>query len=266
MPREIFVVHRHDPRNIGDMSCAPSSYLHDFPWLAEATTIDIETEIDVYAERLGEANVIYGGGGLLGTTFFDRQLRQLIGLRPHKLICWSAGLNSHGQSQVVLPDYMDAFDLVGIRDDVPGAKWVPCVSAMIPALSGVVAPEHDIVVYRHWDDYYAGLLNDDKGYPVMRNNVADLQAVLAFLASGRTVVTNSYHGAYWATLMGRRVVIVSPFSNKFLSFRWHIPVVQDGDWEVVARSRSLRVEPDALRLCRRTNRLYGNVVQRCFAD
>ena len=44
------------------------------------------------------------------------------------------------------------------------------------------------------------------------------------------VVTSSYHGAYWASLMGRRVVML-PFGSKFMSLKYRPPVatsVQEG--------------------------------------
>ncbi len=36
-----------------------------------------------------------------------------------------------------------------------------------------------------------------------RKRPNEFHAVLDVLASGETVITNSYHGAYWALLMGR---------------------------------------------------------------
>jgi len=62
-------------------------------------------------------------------------------------------------------------------------------------------------------------LNWAKGIgPHMTNLAGDMEEVIAFLASGEVVVTSSYHGAYWARLLGRKVALL-PRGSKF----WHLP-------------------------------------------
>jgi exopolysaccharide biosynthesis predicted pyruvyltransferase EpsI len=75
--------------------------------------------------------------------------------------------------------------------------------------------------------------------------------VIAFLGSAETVVTNSYHGAYWATLLGRRVVVVDPFSTKFF-FLKHRPVIAALQDYTKAISRT-RIYPESLSECREAN-------------
>jgi hypothetical protein len=53
------------------------------------------------------------------------------------------------------------------------------------------------------------------------------------------VVANTYHGAYWATLLGRRVIVAAPFSNKFFGFR-HEPVIVRDMEEVGPAIKSAR--------------------------
>jgi len=64
------------------------------------------------------------------------------------------------------------------------------------------------------------------------------------------VVTNSYHGAYWATLLGRRVVAI-PNMSKMYRFK-HAPVIgRAQDWRKLA---ALAVAyPEALAECRAAN-------------
>ena len=50
--------------------------------------------------------------------------------------------------------------------------------------------------------------------PVMKNNKMNFEDVIAFLGSAETVVTDSYHGAYWAQLLGKNVHVAS-WSVKF---------------------------------------------------
>ncbi len=256
---EIFVVHRHDPRNIGDMWSSPSQYTEHFPWLADATTIDIEDDIPAYADRLRDAHVIYGGGGLIATGFFDRQLAMLLDLRPKKLVAWGAGHNDKAATRVEQPAYVEKFDLAGLRDH-GSPTWVPCVSALLPQLSDPADPSHDLVVYQHWDERKRPPL-PRVGVPVLKNSNNDIGETIAFLASGRTVVTNSYHGAYWATLLGRRVVVVNPFSSKFHAFKHEVPLAGD-DWEA-ALHRAV-VHDGALAECRARNLEFGARVQEFF--
>ncbi|MGW0892416.1 polysaccharide pyruvyl transferase family protein [Saccharopolyspora sp. NPDC002578] len=260
---EIFVVHRRDPDNIGDMACPPSNHPEHFPWLADATTIDIEHDIPRYADRLRHAHVIYGGGGLIGTGFFDRQLDQLMGLRPPKLVVWGAGHNNNEHHTITDPGYLDRFDLVGLRDRTgPGPyEWVPCVSALLPQLADPGEPRHEIVAYRHRDRKLPFPADID-GLPLLTNQHHDLGETLEFLASGATVLTNSYHGAYWATLMRRRVVVVDPFASKFFGFHHPVPVVSGDGWrDALADTRT---HPDALRECRETVLDFGDRVRRLF--
>jgi len=78
----------------------------------------------------------------------------------------------------------------------------------------------------------------------------DLERVLAFLASGETVITNSYHGSYWAKLLGRKVVMI-PFSDKFLHFRYPVPVATRENYlELIPKAQ---VYPEALGVCRQRN-------------
>ena len=49
--------------------------------------------------------------------------------------------------------------------------------------------------------------------------------VVAFLGSGAVIVTNSYHGAYWATLLGRPTVLWNPWCSEILLLKYPLPWV-----------------------------------------
>lgn len=51
-------------------------------------------------------------------------------------------------------------------------------------------------------------------YPVLKNNTMDFYKVIKFLGSCQTIVTDSYHGAYWGQLLGKNIHVVS-WSVKF---------------------------------------------------
>ena len=82
-------------------------------------------------------------------------------------------------------------------------------------------------------------------------------AVLEFLASGSVILTSSYHGVYWGTLLNRRV-IAFPFSSKFSYFKHGVPLVTADDWKQqlkVARNYS-----NALIECRQANESFARDV------
>ncbi|WP_367957678.1 polysaccharide pyruvyl transferase family protein [Aquibium pacificus] len=155
-------------------------------------------------------------------------MEQLRGLgRNGPLIAWGIGesLNIDRQGGVVLPyhgplpDYLSSFDLVGLRDWGTQYPWAPCPSCLLARFDE--PPEisrHEIVVYEH-----KRIPVPIEGLPRLSNNGSDIEKVLSFLASAEVVITNSYHGAYWATLLGRRVVAI-PNMSKMYRLR-HAPVL-----------------------------------------
>ena len=89
------------------------------------------------------------------------------------------------------------------------------------------------------------------GFNKLDNTETNLEKVLCFLGSANTVLTSSYHGAYWATLLGRNVIIVNPFSSKFFGFKHTHPIVDESNWK--AKQKEVRSYPEALEECRRAN-------------
>ena len=109
----------------------------------------------------------------------------------------------------------------------------------------------DVVVYQH---------NELPPIPIdapALDNGPDttLEDAVAHLASGRVVVTNSYHGVHWATLLGRRAVIWDPWCSKFELLRYPMPTAGAADWERAAERAP--VYPDALAECRAANAAFA---------
>ncbi|CAL4869162.1 hypothetical protein MMA231_03453 (plasmid) [Asticcacaulis sp. MM231] len=152
-----------------------------------------------------------------------------------------------------MPDYLKAFDLVGVRDFGTEYRWVPCASCMLPQLDKPYVVQHEVVIYEH-----KRIPIPLNGTPRLSNDGNDIDAVLAFLASGETVITNSYHGAYWATLLGKRVIAI-PNMSKMYRFK-HFPVVCRAD-EWKRFSALTRAYPEALAECRAANLAFFEEVK-----
>jgi hypothetical protein len=89
---------------------------------------------------------------------------------------------------------------------------------------------------------------------------ASLADVCAFLGSGRCVLTNSYHGAYWAALLGREVLVFEPWNSKWLLTPWRFTHCMRSDWR--AKRLEARAFPWALADARRRNILFARRVFR----
>ena len=169
-------------------------------------------------------------------------------------IMWGAGFNDKVTTDpydIEWPDYMNRFDLIGVRDHDTGFRWVPCASCMHPLFDKQYEITNEIVWFEHKKRLLDNKIFDKLPSPRMLNTGQNLQQILEFLGSGETVITNSYHGVYWATLLGRKVVCI-PWGSKFHAFK-HPPVMAtDKNWsDMIAKTTSY---PDALAECRIANK------------
>lgn len=235
--------HFSGTKNVGDRVCAPYLYF-DFP---KADIFDLRSSMpdrDV---------MIYGGGAL------RNELGKQHELFPNSLkIAWGVGDTVHGATAP--RPIADGFELYGSRDwNHSGAIYVPCPSCMSPLFDQKRRAEHEAVLFVNADPainhrYPVSI----DGLPTMANET-DFETVVRFLASGEIVVTNSYHGAYWATLLGRRVILCRPYSSKFFCYRFQPPIVRDDDWKSAKPLAS--VFDDALSASRAANREFYGLVK-----
>lgn len=169
----------------------------------------------------------------------------------HNIHVGTSPYKSHGRYQdltpqeLMYPGYLQVppFDAIGVRDpaSTQAESWfgrrplpyVPCSSVMHPALEEAqdLAPRHEAVGYIQKDPLMPRL----PGLPTMSNAThsdynycrnrqpADRYVTPAinptnamrFISQGNVVITNSYHGALWAQMMRKAVVIVDGWSTKF---------------------------------------------------
>jgi hypothetical protein len=228
----IAFVHRRDPRNVGDRSCCPADYFALGPG-PRVDVIDVRRAPDLLT---GATAVVIGGGGLF---YFRDDLDHLLGRPGCVKVGWGIGTNTHGATAA---DYrgldLGRFDLLGLRD--AGPDWVPCVSCMSPLLDAPAPPTRRRVTYRHHQ--HPCHLYD---IPCLTNAVGSMAEAVAFLAGAEFVVTNTYHGYYWATLLGRRVVLYRPFSSRFHRLPWPCPVAHQPE-DIPAAMEQAAPYPDAL--------------------
>lgn len=265
----IYSVYRCDTPNIGDAYAAPRNY---FDFLAMSRPVDIKSlrgVVDRETEHqkidFGGAALIVGGGGLLDNDYFRDEISLISGLPATALrVLWGTGQNNHAVrnvSSLFNSRYQDlsSFDLVGIRDYPNPWEWVPCASCMHEYFSQPAPePTLDIVSYLHYDPNLHAEAFNEIPHPLYNKGTFD-QAI-EHISRGALVLTNSFHGAYWAQLLGRKV-IAFPTTSKLLHYRFPIPLCDPTEWR--RYTRFAYVAEEALAFSREANtRFAAKVAER----
>jgi hypothetical protein len=202
------------------------------------------------------SEIVIGGGGIVTSNKTNAwiAIREIVEWAPASLpiTIWGMGINDHGRFDTQYDRSLASLEqkqnvLIGLRDGFY-ASYAPCVSCMRPEFDVTIAVQREIGMYVHHAFDLPGR------YPRMSSQVSGepvtyFRRVIEFLASSAVILTNSYHGAYWATLLGRRVIVVSPFSNKFFGFR-HAPVIVSDSKHIPYAIGRARAYPEALSECR----------------
>lgn len=212
---ELTFIHFHKTDNVGDIACSPKHYF-DFP--AYETT--------GFHQRLSTGRtVVYGGGQI-----FNQVAKSFLTKadRVKNKVIWGVGI-SKKHSNTIEFDLMRAqTNLISSRNkNIKGCDFVPCASAMSPLFDQKYEIQHRAVLFSHGKK--SDSLTRVKGMPEMSNLGCTMQEAIAFMGSAEIVVTNSFHGTYWAMCLGRRVLCV-PFSDKFLGFDGNPVTANPTDW------------------------------------
>lgn len=243
--------HIRDPSNTGDLVSCPAHYIDLGPH-----------QILNYTDPLPDAPLIIGGGCMTNWLQHGPRLPQ------GPKVAWGIGSSRHGETEP-WPDPTQ-FDLLGVREWTAereaAGTWVPCASCMSPLLDDAAATpiKHEVVRFLNASESIRGR------YPVGADNLPTMtndepfEAIIDFLASADVIVTDSWHGVYWATLLGRHVVCV-PYSSKFHGYK-HPPAMsyrRGDDWP--QRAQEALVYPGALRECREATAAFAERVRALLA-
>ena len=148
-------------------------------------------------------------------------------------VIWGAGHNvrnwtkENDDSEVRYPKKMKNFDHIGIRDywnddwavRNPHIDWVPCASCMHPAFDKKYPIKNDVIIFEHKKQLIKGSEFGTSSIPRFVNSGSNIEQTVEILGSANTIITNSYHGAYWGTILGKKVIVIGPWSSKFYSLK-----------------------------------------------
>jgi hypothetical protein len=230
---KITFAHRIDRNNVGDYWSCPIHYYSEYLSGYELSKIEIKK---IKGKMHSQTSpLIIGGGGLIGEKKFDAALRSIAEENQSKLkIIWAAGDNvSKPEEPRDFLSYIYKFDLVGIRDYIKGHEknWVPCVSCKSKYFDIYYDSKirNEVVYFEHLYKPISREIIKKYPGPVMTNNGIDFEGVISFLSSANYVFTNSYHGAYWAQLLGKKVISNS-WSTKFKNMKHPVAIAEQKHW------------------------------------
>lgn len=233
--------HLRQTANVGDFSCSPFDY---FDW-ADATVKDMREVSAPYDA------CIFGGGKIFGG------LAEAEGVnldRSPLHIAWGVGTR---QTFPISAKYRRArklCHLVGSRDWGDGRyDFAPCASCMSPLFDAEMTPEHDVVFYWHGSKTEKQNIRIPDSMPKKANSVGSFEDSIRFIASGKTVISNSYHGVYWSLLLGRKTICI-PFSNKFSGYRLPPAYATPNNW--LNNLDTGIAQPELLDLCRTATKAF----------
>lgn len=219
--KKIINIHWFQTNNIGDCVCGSTDYF-SFPLPVEK--VDIK-ELPSYPKAYFEKSfIILGGGGLIHLPAPEYNngkfgyLEEIMGLSPW-LVLWGIGHNVHGTFDVdSYPTCIKKAKLIGLRDDCPAAKdigawWTPSASCVLPFFQEIPSVVMESVGYYLHNSIPSGFYAPDA--PIKYCEEVSFYEALNFIRSKTTIITNSYHGAYWAGLMGKKVIVPNRYSSKF---------------------------------------------------
>jgi hypothetical protein len=212
---DVRCLHRRRKPNVGDLACSPGAYFD----LGHTTFHDLSEEIPT-------CDLAVMGGGQVFQDCVDAAIYRTTGAR--RRVVWGVGISKKDRAGIAFDVLAGSCDLISTRNwGVPGCDYVPCASAMSDLFDAPPEPEVDVALFLHAKK--SASLEGAEGVPQMTNHGGTMRDAIAFLARAETVVTNSYHGTYWAMCLGRKVLCL-PFNAKFHGFRDAPVMSTPEDW------------------------------------
>lgn len=222
----IIFLHYRLTNNIGDLYCSPQLYFKEF------RDYSVEEISDVKHRSYKNKILIIGGGGLLQEHFCS-SIQHIMSLKEtNHIVFWGLGLDNTPEGKIFDTEIIQNADLIGVRDYNTQYQYVPCVSCMSKLFDKYrkKKPKKKIRCYLHAEydfpndisNCYESLFNTQQ-----KNDKNAFKRAIEFLSDSEYIITNSFHGAYWATLLNRKVIAVPyirngniKFSDKFLTLKY----------------------------------------------
>jgi exopolysaccharide biosynthesis predicted pyruvyltransferase EpsI len=215
MKDKIYFLHHHDRPNIGDILSGPYRYFdfgnyHKLSW---------DSDMLSYTNSMEKNSTLVMGGGIYFTK--NKKIFRKVVEHSKNFIGWGLGLDPRDNLQ-----YIDKFDLLGTRErqisiiNNKNIFYVPCASCMKKEFSINNNPNETREFHMHINGGFntKSILSAIKqlGLEVSQTSTLDnFQTIFSSLSSANIIITNSYHGAYWASLLRKKVIVIKTVVPKF---------------------------------------------------
>ena len=217
-----------DTRNTGDMNCGPDLYFQEF---IDKYTCFFHNLENVCFDIIEKNDwVIIGGGGLFENCLLLQSSINRILARCEHVISWGTGHNIHTPGSMYDWNMEPAIDynkfyLFTSRDwNYEEDRFCPCVSCMMPMLSDEYDLKKKIGIIEHHE-----ISINEFEFPRIKNTYP-VEAIIKFIGESEVILTSTYHGAYWALLMQKKVILYKPFSSRFGYWKYK-PTLYSGGLE-----------------------------------
>ena len=197
------------------------------------------------------------GGGI----YFTRDKPRLARLieRSRHFIGWGIGLDARLNND----EFINKYTLLGTRErnsnfiDDKRVFYVPCASCMNevfvrPAASSDIGKKGDRIALHTNGGFNQKLILKRFGHMEKTTTVDTFADIIANLESADCVLTNSYHGAYWGSLLGKKVVCFKTEVPKWDGLHKNIVFSELDDVEDAIKA-AVPIPADYLQECRDLN-------------
>ena len=256
-------------KNIGDLNAAPCLYFK----LLNKNALNVSVMSFSKEIKLKNKIIIIGGGSLF-LSYFEKSINNLLKLaKDNILIIWGVGYDNYLWEKTLLNFSFDNVYKIGLRDYPAKYDYVPCASCLSELFdiykSNTNKGKYCLYLY---EDYSAEIKDDLSELPCLTNKgTVSFSQVLDFLGSYEIILTNSYHGMYWGTLLGKKIIVLPwidkkgnvGFTYKFKMFKYTPCFCKN--WKEYKNFESkLKSYPQALSECRDLNNKFYQQIKDLF--
>lgn len=206
-------LYRMDIENPGDIN---STIMRYFTNNLHGLMIDVSVP-DI--PKMKVDTLFIGGGAIFTTEVFINNINTILkNVEAKHKIVWGAGVLKD-----LIPKEIKKYDLFGTRDVLKGFEWVPCPSVMHDSFVKFIDKprKKGMLILNHWKRP----IDIGIDCTIIKNKPNVMDEVLEAISDHTYVLTSSYHAAYWATLLKRKVILIGEnLPAKFDNMK-HYPVI-----------------------------------------
>lgn len=227
-------LHYRETKNIGDRNCHPLDYL-DIKSLNHKVSV-IKCDVRNIPDDVNPDIVVFGGGAIANHA--DKIRKRF----PDSFkVAWGIGFTTNKKEALpenVHEKFSEDFHVYGSRDYNTNTLYTPCASCLSELFDEQYPKTSKVAVYGHAGKLPLREEADSYGFQYMDNtqHKHGLKGIIQHLGTADIVVTNSYHGAYWSSLLDVRVSMI-PFGSKFFNLKY-IPAYSDSFEMALAKAEN----------------------------